>query len=217
MLDEIDKLGIDFRGDPASALLEVLDPEQNISFQDHYLDVPFDLSQGACSSPPPTCSTPIPPPLRDRMEVIELAGYTEEEKLEIATRHLIPKQLGENGLTAEQPRRFDGRRRCVQIIRALHARGRAAEPRARDRHASAARSRAPSPRATPSRSSAPSAKVRELLGPERFFSEVAERTDEPGVAVGLAWTPNGGDILFIEATQHGRQEGPHRSPASSAT
>jgi ATP-dependent Lon protease len=203
MLDEIDKLGADFRGDPASALLEVLDPEQNNSFSDHYLDVPFDLSKVMFVTTA-NLLDPIPPPLRDRMEVIELAGYTEEDKLEIARRHLIPKQVKENGLPEGQVTftteglfhvirhytREAGLRNLEREIGSLCrkvARGITegkTEPVTID-----------------------PAKVHELLGPERFFSEIAERTQEPGVAIGLAWTPMGGDIMFIESTKMGGKKG----------
>jgi ATP-dependent Lon protease len=197
MLDEIDKLGMDFRGDPASALLEVLDPEQNNTFQDHYLDVPFDLSRVMFITTA-NLLDPIPPPLRDRMEVIELAGYTEEEKVEIARRHLIPKQLTENGLSAENLR-FD-EDALVHVIRAYT---REAGLRNLEREIGGVCRKVA--RAITEGRTEPvvctAAKVREFLGPERFFAEVAERTEEPGVAVGLAWTPNGGDILFIEATR----------------
>ena len=197
MLDEIDKLGMDFRGDPASALLEVLDPEQNNTFQDHYLDVPFDLSRVMFVTTA-NLLDPIPPPLRDRMEVIELAGYTEEEKLEIARRHLIPKQLTENGLTPERLR-FEPEA-LVQIIRAYTR-----EAGLRNLEREIGRVCRKVARAITEGRTEPvvctDAKVAEFLGPERFFSEIAERTEEPGVVVGLAWTPNGGDILFIEATR----------------
>jgi len=197
MLDEIDKLGMDFRGDPASALLEVLDPEQNNTFQDHYLDVPFDLSRVMFVTTA-NLLDPIPPPLRDRMEVIELAGYTEEEKLEIARRHLIPKQLTENGLTPERLR-FEPEA-LVQIIRAYTR-----EAGLRNLEREIGRVCRKVARAITEGRTDPvvctGAKVAEFLGPERFFSEIAERTEEPGVVVGLAWTPNGGDILFIEATR----------------
>jgi ATP-dependent Lon protease len=203
MLDEIDKLGADFRGDPASALLEVLDPEQNNSFSDHYLDVPFDLSKVMFVTTA-NLLDPIPPPLRDRMEVIELAGYTEEDKLEIARRHLIPKQIRENGLHQGQVTftteglahvighytREAGLRNLEREIGSLCrkvARGITegkTEPVTID-----------------------PAKVHEFLGPERFFSEIAERTHEPGVAIGLAWTPMGGDIMFIESTKMGGKKG----------
>src|SRR5207247_5728061 len=197
MLDEIDKLGMDFRGDPASALLEVLDPEQNNTFQDHYLDVPFDLSRVMFVTTA-NLLDPIPPPLRDRMEVIELAGYTEEEKLEIARRHLIPKQLTENGLTPERLR-FEPEA-LVQIIRAYTR-----DDGLRNLEREIGRVCRKVARAITEGRTEPvvctDAKVAEFLGPERFFSEIAERTEEPGVVVGLAWTPNGGDILFIEATR----------------
>jgi ATP-dependent Lon protease len=197
MLDEIDKLGMDFRGDPASALLEVLDPEQNNTFQDHYLDVPFDLSRVMFVTTA-NLLDPIPPPLRDRMEVIELAGYTEEEKLEIARRHLIPKQLTENGLTPERLR-FEPEA-LVRIIRAYTR-----EAGLRNLEREIGRVCRKIARAITEGRTEPVVctvdKVAEFLGPERFFSEIAERTEEPGVAVGLAWTPNGGDILFIEATR----------------
>src|SRR5438874_965735 len=197
MLDEIDKLGMDFRGDPASALLEVLDPEQNNTFMDHYLDVPFDLSKVMFITTG-NLLDPIPPPLRDRMEVIELAGYTEEEKLEIARRHLIPKQLRENGLTPDNLRFED--EALTRIIR-----GYTREAGLRNLEREVGRVCRKVARAITEGRTEPvvctAAKAREYLGAERFFSEVAERTEDPGVAVGLAWTPNGGDILFVESTR----------------
>src|SRR5881398_2350015 len=197
MLDEIDKLGMDFRGDPASALLEVLDPEQNNTFMDHYLDVPFDLSKVMFVTTANVLDT-IPPPLRDRMEVIELAGYTEEEKLEIARRHLIPKQLRENGLTPDNLRFED--EALTRIIR-----GYTREAGLRNLEREIGRVCRKVARAITEGRTEPvvctADKVREYLGAERFFSEVAERTEDPGVAVGLAWTPNGGDILFVESTR----------------
>jgi ATP-dependent Lon protease len=197
MLDEIDKLGMDFRGDPASALLEVLDPEQNNTFQDHYLDVPFDLSRVMFVTTANVLDT-IPPALRDRMEVIELAGYTEEEKLEIARRHLIPKQLHENGLSPENLAFED--EALLRIIRAYtHEAGLRNLEREIGRVCRKVARAITEGRAEPVVCTV--AKVREFLGPERYFSEVTERTEEPGVAVGLAWTPNGGDILFIESTR----------------
>ena len=203
MLDEIDKLGMDFRGDPASALLEVLDPEQNFSFQDHYLDVPFDLSKVMFITTA-NYLEPVPPALRDRMEVIELAGYTDEEKLEIAKRHLIPKQIKENGLTPELIAFEDD-----SIL--LVARSYTHEAGVRNLERELGRlcrkvARAVTEGRTELTEITP-ARVVELLGPEKFYSEVAERTMEPGVAIGLAWTPNGGDILFIEASRMAGKKG----------
>jgi ATP-dependent Lon protease len=203
MLDEIDKLGMDFRGDPSSALLEVLDPEQNFSFQDHYLDVPFDLSKVMFITTA-NYLEPVPPALKDRMEVIELAGYTDEEKLEIAKRHLIPKQIRENGLTPEHISFEDA---AILLV----ARSYTHEAGVRNLERELGRvcrkvARAVTEGHTGLTAITP-AKVHELLGPEKFFSEVAERTMEPGVAIGLAWTPNGGDILFIEATRMAGKKG----------
>ncbi len=203
MLDEIDKLGMDFRGDPSSALLEVLDPEQNFSFQDHYLDVPFDLSKVMFITTA-NYLEPVPPALRDRMEVVELAGYTDEEKLEIAKRHLIPKQIKENGLTPEQISFVDEAILLVSGsftheagVRNLERElGRVCRKVAR----TVTEGHTGMTEITP-------AKVLELLGPEKFFSEVSERTMEPGVAIGLAWTQNGGDILFIEASRMAGKKG----------
>jgi len=203
ILDEVDKLGTDFRGDPASALLEVLDPEQNNTFVDHYLDVPVDLSNVLFLTTA-NMLDPIPHALRDRMEILELPGYTDEEKVQIALRHLVPKQLNENGLaeykvdfppdtlmdiirnyTREAGLRNLEReigRICRKVARAL-TEGEAVperiDPTALDRY----------------------------LGAPKFFSEVAERTQEPGVATGMVWTPNGGDILFIESTRMAGQKG----------
>jgi ATP-dependent Lon protease len=203
ILDEVDKLGADFRGDPASALLEVLDPEQNNSFVDHYLDVPFDLSKVMFVTTA-NLLDPIPPPLRDRMEIIELAGYTEEEKLEIARRHLIPKQRRENGLQDEQiVFTTEG---LVHVVRHYT---REAGLRNLEREIGSL-CRKVARRITEGKTdpvTVDPAKVRELLGAERYFSEIAERTQEPGVAIGLAWTPMGGDIMFIESTKMGGKKG----------
>jgi ATP-dependent Lon protease len=197
MFDEIDKLGMDFRGDPASALLEVLDPEQNNSFQDHYLDVPFDL-QRVMFVTTANVLDPIPAPLRDRMEVIELVGYTEEEKLEIARRHVIPKQLRENGLTPENLRIDDAA--VIQIVR-FYTR----EAGLRNLEREVGRVCRKVARAITEGRTEPvtlkAENVREYLGPEKFFSETSERAEQPGVAIGLAWTPNGGDILYVESTR----------------
>jgi len=203
MLDEIDKLGMDFRGDPSSALLEVLDPEQNFSFQDHYLDVPFDLSKVMFITTA-NYLEPVPPALKDRMEVIELAGYTDEEKMEIAKRHLIPKQIRENGLTAEQIAFTD---EAILLV----ARSYTHEAGVRNLERELGRVCRKIARTITEgyigMTEITATKVQELLGPEKFFSEVAERIMEPGVAIGLAWTPNGGDILFIEATRMAGKKG----------
>jgi ATP-dependent Lon protease len=198
MLDEIDKLGMDFRGDPASALLEVLDPEQNSSFRDHYLDVPFDLSRVLFITTANVMDT-VPPPLRDRMEVIHLAGYTEEEKIAIAQRHLVPKQAREHGLA---PADIEFTPEALRLL----ARGytREAGVRSLEREIASVCRKVARRRAEggtePARIS-PDA-VTSFLGAPRFeFEELQERTRMPGVATGLAWTPAGGDILFVEATR----------------
>jgi ATP-dependent Lon protease len=199
MLDEIDKLGMDFRGDPASALLEVLDPEQNAAFRDHYLDVPFDLSRVLFITTANVIDT-VPPPLRDRMEIIHLAGYTEEEKVAIARRHLVPRQAREHGLAPEQDIEF-----TPEALRLL-TRGytREAGVRSLEREIASvcrktARRRAEGDTA-PARITPDS--VTSFLGAPRFeFEELEERTRVPGVVTGLAWTPAGGDILFVEATR----------------
>ncbi len=198
MLDEIDKLGHDFRGDPAAALLEVLDPEQNHSFSDHYLEVPFDLSKVMFIATA-NILDPVPPALRDRLEVLEIPGYTREEKLNIAKQFLIKKQVEEHGLTDERLVFDDAavgeiidsytreagvrnlEREIANVIRAvavLVAEGKATE-----------------------KETVTLARIPDFLGPQKFLPEIAERTAEAGVATGLAWTPVGGDILFIEATR----------------
>ena len=197
MLDEIDKLGTDFRGDPSSALLEVLDPEQNFSFSDHYLDVPFDLSKVMFITTA-NYLEPVPPALRDRMEVIELAGYTEEEKLEIAKRHILPKQIIENGLTDELIAFAD-----EAVLRITSGYTHEAGVRNLEREIGAVCRKVARTvtEGQTEKTTITEEKVTDLLGPIKFLPEVAERTQEPGVAIGLAWTPNGGDILFIEATR----------------
>ena len=197
MLDEVDKIGMDFRGDPSSALLEVLDPEQNFSFSDHYLDVPFDLSKVMFITTANILDT-VPPALRDRMEVLELLGYIEEEKTEIAKRHLIPKQIGENGLKHEDIEFQDDA--IFSIIRDYT---REAGLRNLEREI-ANICRKVAKRITEGKNEKivlTKENLKSYLGPAKFFSEVAERTQEPGVATGLAWTPTGGDILFIESTK----------------
>jgi ATP-dependent Lon protease len=197
MIDEIDKMGADFRGDPASAMLEVLDPEQNSTFRDHYLDMPFDLSHVLFITTANQLD-PIPGPLRDRMEIIQLAGYTEQEKLQIAKRYLVPRQIERNGLDKSKIEFDDAALRliidgytreagvrnlereigaiCRKVARGVAEGGRARKRVIRERQ------------------------VREMLGKKRFLHDVARRTGQPGVATGLAWTPVGGEVLFIEAT-----------------
>ncbi len=196
MLDEVDKVGADFRGDPSSALLEVLDPEQNFSFSDHYLDLAFDLSKVMFITTANVLDT-IPPPLRDRMEVIEIPGYTAEDKLKIAKRYLVPRQRKEHGLSNKQLKIQDtaiklliksytreaGLRNLEREIGSLcrNAARRVAEGEAKSVNIGAK-------------------EVPGVLGPERITPDTKLRTAVPGVATGLAWTPFGGDILFIEAT-----------------
>jgi ATP-dependent Lon protease len=198
MLDEIDKLGHDFRGDPAAALLEVLDPEQNHSFSDHYLEVPFDLSKVMFVATA-NILDPVPPALRDRLEVLEIPGYTREEKLNISKQFLIKKQLEEHGLSPERVIFEDGavaevidsytreagvrnlERELASVVRAVAVL--VAEDKAKEKEIISLD------------------RIPDFLGPQKFLPEVAERTSEPGVATGLAWTPVGGDILFIEATR----------------
>jgi len=203
ILDEVDKLGADFRGDPASALLEVLDPEQNNSFVDHYLDVPLDLSRVLFLTTANVLDT-IPHALRDRMEVLELPGYTEEEKLQIADRHIVPKVMVEHGL-GDIKIEF-ARPAVAEIIRSY-----AREAGLRNLEREIARICRKIARSITEGESAPERITPEMLqrylGPPKYFSEVAERTNEPGVATGLAWTPNGGDIIFIESTRMAGQKG----------
>ncbi|MGD9497914.1 MAG: endopeptidase La [Armatimonadota bacterium] len=195
MLDEIDKLGRDFHGDPSSALLEVLDPEQNDSFSDHYLEVPYDLSKVIFITTANVLET-IPPPLLDRMEVIRLPGYTRKEKLHIARRYLVPRQREEHGLSAEQFQISDA---ALEAI--MEGYTREAGVRNLERHIGAL-ARKIARRVTEGEEPPRVSKrnLEELLGPRPFYSEVAERTGQPGVVCGLAWTQAGGDILFIEAT-----------------
>jgi ATP-dependent Lon protease len=198
ILDEIDKLGSDFRGDPASALLEVLDPEQNSTFRDHYLDVPFDLSEVLFITTANVLD-PVPPALRDRMEVLDIPGYTEEEKLAIAREHLVQKQVVNHGLLPDQLTFTDEALRAV-----IRGYTREAGVRNLEREIGALCRKAARRRAegdeqpivvTPD-------VVTQMLGAPSFIDEeMEERTKEPGVAIGLAWTPAGGDVLFIEASR----------------
>jgi ATP-dependent Lon protease len=198
MMDEVDKIGHDFRGDPSAALLEVLDPEQNNTFADHYLEIPYDLSNVMFVATA-NIADPIPPPLRDRMEILEIPGYTRREKLAIARQHLIPKQLEEHGLKSEQLTITDeaveeliehytreaGVRSLERTIASV-IRGVAVKVAEGDLTARTIKSEDD---------------LREYLGAIKFTSDVAERTEETGVSTGLAWTSVGGEILFIEATR----------------
>jgi ATP-dependent Lon protease len=198
LLDELDKVGSDFRGDPASALLEVLDPSQNNSFVDHYLDLPYDLSRVLFLTTA-NWLDPIHPALRDRLEVIELPSYTAAEKVEIARRHLVPRQLEEHGLKRKLVRFPDPTLRQIiqdytreagvrQLEREIAALTRKAARKIVSRNVHLPLIISP-------------AKLANYLGPPHFTSETAERIDEFGIAIGLAWTPVGGEILFVEATR----------------
>jgi ATP-dependent Lon protease len=204
MLDEVDKIGMDFRGDPSSALLEVLDPEQNFSFSDHYIDLPFDLSRVMFITTANVLDT-IPPALRDRMETLELPGYSEDQKMMIAKEFIIRKQITEHGLTSEHIEFQDtalqtiissytreaGVRNLEREIAAI-CRGVAKDVASGNNHEKVI----VNPEA-----------LHKYLGPVKFFPEVADRTSEPGVATGLAWTPTGGDIIFVEATKMRGEKG----------
>ncbi len=198
MIDEIDKMGASWSGDPASAMLEVLDPEQNASFRDHYLDVPFGLSNVMFITTANTLDS-IRGPLRDRMEVIALAGYTEEEKLEIARRYLVPRQIERNGLQRSKLSYSDAALKAIIADYTREAGVRDLERQIGAVARKIARQVAEGKLAN-KRVAISEKRARELLGPPRFSSEVKRRTRQPGVATGLAWTPVGGDVLFIEAT-----------------
>jgi ATP-dependent Lon protease len=204
MLDEVDKLGADFRGDPASALLEVLDPEQNNTFKDHYIDLPFDLSEVLFICTANILDT-IPPALRDRMEIIRLAGYIEEEKLHIARRHLVPRQLENHGLTTEMIT-FDDE----AVKKLIREYTREAGLRNLEREIASIMRKVARKRAeaqTEAVNVTPE-KVEEFLGAPVFQrEELEERTLMPGVAIGLSWTAAGGEVLYIEASQMWGQKG----------
>ncbi len=198
VLDEIDKLGNDFRGDPSSALLEVLDPEQNSTFRDHYLDVPFDLSRVFFITTANRLDT-IPGPLRDRMEVIELSGYTEEEKIEIAVRHLIPKQVEEHGL---RPAQIAWQREAVQKLVRHYTREAGVRNLEREVGSVVRKATRMVAEGHKRKITVNPKFIETALGSPRFLhDEVVERDMVPGIAVGLAWTPVGGDVLFIETTK----------------
>jgi ATP-dependent Lon protease len=197
MLDEVDKIGMDFRGDPSSALLEVLDPEQNFSFSDHYLEVPFDLSKVMFIATA-NLLDPIPPALKDRMEVLELPGYTEEEKVMIAREFIIPKQLNEHGLTSDLLGFEDGALKLITRSYTKEAGVRNLEREIAAICRSVARDVA---EGKTDKTTVTADDVHRFLGPIKFYSEIAERTKYSGVATGLAWTSTGGDIIFVEATK----------------
>jgi ATP-dependent Lon protease len=197
MIDEIDKMGSDFRGDPSSAMLEVLDPEQNATFRDHYLDLPFDLSEVMFITTANSLDT-IPGPLRDRMEIIQLAGYTEAEKLQIAKRYLVPRQIERNGLTTKRIAFTDPGLKAIISDYTREAGVRQLEREIGSVVRKVARQVAEG--TLTRKMSITEPRVRELLGKRKFYSETRRRTSRPGVATGLAWTPVGGEVLFVEAT-----------------
>ncbi|MFM7204392.1 MAG: endopeptidase La [Myxococcota bacterium] len=197
ILDEIDKLGADYRGDPSSALLEVLDPEQNDTFMDHYLDVPFDLSKVLFIATANLLET-IPAPLRDRMEVLEIPGYTEEEKIKIAERFLLPEQLEAHGLQAKH---LKLERETIQKIIGSYTREAGVRSLKREVAAVCRYVARDVASGKTSHMTITPEMLHEILGPIKFFQESTERTHTPGVATGMAWTSAGGDILFIEATR----------------
>jgi ATP-dependent Lon protease len=197
LLDEVDKIGQDYRGDPAAALLEVLDPEQNNTFTDHYLNLPFDLSKVLFIATANDLST-IPGPLRDRMEVIELSGYIEDEKVHIAQQHLVPKQIRANGLRPEEVEVQDAAVRAV-----IGGYTREAGVRNLERQIGSVLrkvTRQLAETGDEARVTVSPDFVRHALGRPRFFNEAKERIDQPGIATGMVWTPVGGDIVFVEAT-----------------
>ena len=214
LIDEIDKMGADWRGDPASAMLEVLDPEQHSTFRDHYLDLPFDLSKVLFICTANQLET-IPGPLLDRMDVIQLSGYTEDEK--VADRQALP------GAQAARGARADGgaasrstTARCATIIARVHARGGRRGTSSGGSPTSCRKTARQVAEGETGDVRIDDAAVREALGPRRFSGEVRKRTSDPGVATGLAVTAVGGDVLFIEATAYPGKGRAARSPASSA-
>ncbi|MFB3886661.1 MAG: endopeptidase La [Thermodesulfobacteriota bacterium] len=203
MLDEVDKIGMDFRGDPSSALLEVLDPEQNFSFSDHYIDVPFDLSRVMFITTANVLDT-IPPALRDRMETLELPGYSEDQKMMIAKEFLVPKQIKEHGLSGEFIEFEDA---AIQVIISSYTREAGVRNLEREIAAICRGVAKDVARGIMEKVVIRPDILHKFLGAVKFFPEVAERTSEPGVATGLAWTPTGGDIIFVEATKMRGEKG----------
>ncbi|MFN8009482.1 MAG: S16 family serine protease, partial [Terriglobia bacterium] len=196
MMDEVDKIGMDYRGDPSSALLEVLDPEQNSTFRDNYLGVPFDLSK-VLFILTANLLDPIQPAFRDRMEVIELAGYTEEEKLAIAKKHLVPKQLNENGLTSRQVLFTDG---AIRIITSQYTREAGLRNLEREIGSVCRKVAMRMAEGQKKLFRINKENIHEYLGSPKILPEVLLKKDQIGVATGLAWTPTGGEIMFIETT-----------------
>ena len=196
MLDEIDKLGNDYRGDPAAALLEILDPQQNNSFRDHYLDLPFDLSKVFFIATANQLG-PIPAPLRDRMEIIGLAGYSDREKLEIARRYLVPRQTLENGLNTAQFKVADD---AIELIAARYTREAGVRQMERNIGSIARKVALKIAQGQSETVTVSAGDIREYLGPPRFYPEQARKELPAGVATGMAWTEMGGEVLFIEAT-----------------
>jgi len=203
MLDEVDKIGMDFRGDPSSALLEVLDPEQNFSFSDHYIDVSVDLSKVMFITTANVLDT-IPPALRDRMETLELPGYSEDQKIMIAKEFLLRKQIAEHGLSSEFIE-FDDT--ALQAIISSYTREAGVRNLEREIAAICRGVAKEVARGVKEKSFITAENLHKFLGPVKFFPEVAERTSDPGVATGLAWTPTGGDIIFVEATKMRGEKG----------
>jgi ATP-dependent Lon protease len=196
MLDEVDKLGNDYRGDPSAALLEILDPQQNNSFRDHYLDLPFDLSKIFFIATANQLG-PIPPPLRDRMEIIALAGYSDREKLEIARRYLVPRQTTENGLNASQFKITDD---AIELLAARYSREAGVRQLERNIGSVARKVALKIAQGEAETVEVTQSAIREYLGPPRFYPEQARKELPAGVATGMAWTEMGGEVLFIEAT-----------------
>ncbi|HYP53131.1 MAG TPA: endopeptidase La, partial [Pyrinomonadaceae bacterium] len=196
MLDEIDKLGADYRGDPSAALLEILDPQQNNTFRDHYLDLPFDLSKVFFIATANQLA-PIPPPLRDRMEIIQIAGYSDQEKLHIARQYLVPRQIQENGLTPEQ---FDITDEAIMQVAARYTREAGVRQLERAVGGVARKAALRIAEGQAERVHVGASDIKELLGAPRFFPEEARKDMPTGVATGMAWTEAGGALLFIEAT-----------------
>jgi ATP-dependent Lon protease len=203
MLDEVDKIGMDFRGDPSSALLEVLDPEQNFSFSDHYIDVNYDLSKVMFITTANVLDT-IPPALRDRMETLELPGYSEDQKIMIAKEFLIPKQINEHGLSSEF---IEFQEAALQVIISSYTREAGVRNLEREIAAICRGVAKDVARGISEKVTISPENLNKFLGPVKFFPEVAERTSDPGVATGLAWTPTGGDIIFVEATKMRGEKG----------